>query len=141
MSSARTSVTGRSAGPAEAAAREIAEATGRQALGVACHMGDWDRIEALVERVYERFGRLDVLVNNAGINPGMMPVSAVTSEYFDKLYAVNVKGPLRLAALAAPRMGRAGGAAHGPSRRRQHRERHHGGRLRRRAGRRRLHLG
>ena len=104
-------VTGRKAGSVEAAAKELAEETGREVLPVACHMGDWQQIEALVDATWERFGKLDVLVNNAGINPMMMPVTEVTSEYFDKIYAVNVKGPMRLAALAAPRMGEAGGGS------------------------------
>jgi gluconate 5-dehydrogenase len=104
-------VTGRKVDATEAAAKELAEETGREVLPVACHMGDWDQIETLVERAFERFGKLDVLVNNAGINPAMMPVTAITSDYFDKIYAVNVKGPMRLAALVAPRMGEAGGGS------------------------------
>ena len=104
-------VTGRKQDACDAAAKEIAERTGRQALGVACHMGDWEQIEALVTRAYERFGKLDVLVNNAGINPGFVTVENVTSEFWDKLYDVNLKGPMRLAALVAPRMGEAGGGS------------------------------
>jgi NAD(P)-dependent dehydrogenase (short-subunit alcohol dehydrogenase family) len=106
---ARVVITSRKGDACEAAAREIATDTGRETLAAPCHMGDWDALPALVDRVYERFGRLDVLVNNAGINPATLPITEVTSEYFDKLYAVNVKGPMRLAALCAPRMGEAGG--------------------------------
>ena len=54
-------VTGRKTEATEAAAKELAEETGREVLPVACHMGDWDQIEALVERAYERFGKLDGL--------------------------------------------------------------------------------
>jgi NAD(P)-dependent dehydrogenase (short-subunit alcohol dehydrogenase family) len=104
-------VTGRKQDACDAAAKEIAERTGRQALGVACHMGDWDQIEALVARAYERFDRLDVLVNNAGINPGFATLENVTREFWDKVYDVNLKGPMRLAALVAPRMGEAGGGS------------------------------
>jgi NAD(P)-dependent dehydrogenase (short-subunit alcohol dehydrogenase family) len=104
-------VTGRKQPAAEAAASAIADQTGGRCLGLACHMGDWDQIEALVERAYGDFGRVDVLVNNAGINPAFMPVSEITSEFFDKVYAVNVKGPMRLAARVAPRMAEAGGGS------------------------------
>ena len=108
---AAVAITGRRQETCEAAAKGIAEETGRDVLPVACHMGDWDQIETLVERAYGHFGRLDVLVNNAGINPAFVPVAQITSGFFDKLYAVNVKGPMRLAALVAPRMGEAGGGS------------------------------
>jgi NAD(P)-dependent dehydrogenase (short-subunit alcohol dehydrogenase family) len=92
-------------------AAEIEESTGRRALSAACHLGDWDALAELTERVYDEFGRIDVLVNNAGINPAPTAVADITSEYFDKLFAVNVKGPVRLAGLIAPRMAAAGGGS------------------------------
>jgi NAD(P)-dependent dehydrogenase (short-subunit alcohol dehydrogenase family) len=104
-------LTGRKQDGCDAAAKEIAERTGRKVLGMACHMGDWDQIEALVPRVYDAFGRIDVLINNAGINPAFVALENVTSEYWDKVYDVNLKGPMRLAALIAPRMGQAGGGS------------------------------
>ncbi len=108
---AKLVITGRKQTAAEEAAREIADESGRACLGVACHMGEWDQIDALVERAYAEFGQVNVLINNAGINPAFMPVAQITSEFFDKLYAVNVKGPMRLAAQVAPRMGEAGGGS------------------------------
>ena len=89
-------------------AREVAESTGRRALPIACHLGEWDALPALVDRVYEGLGRIDVLVNNAGINPAMTPITEISEAYFDKLCNVNLKGPIRLAALCAPRMAEAG---------------------------------
>ena len=50
-------------------AGEIAAATGSEAVGLACHVGEWDEIPAFVSRVTDRFGRVDILINNAGINP------------------------------------------------------------------------
>ena len=85
-------------------ADEVTAATGRASLGVGCHMGDWDALPGLVEQVRDRFGRIDVLVNNAGINPAPTSVIDMTSEYLDKLFAVNLKGPVRLAGLVAPIM-------------------------------------
>ena len=92
-------------------AAEIEETTGRRALPYACHIGEWDALPGLVDRVYDEFGRLDVLVNNAGINPAMVPIVDMTESFFDKLAAVNLKGPIRLAALVAPRMGAQGGGS------------------------------
>jgi len=89
----------------EKAASEIA-ALGRRALPVACHVGDWAQCDALIERTLSEFGRIDILVNNAGIAPVAPRLADVTSELFDKTIAVNLKGPLRLAARAAEHMGR-----------------------------------
>jgi NAD(P)-dependent dehydrogenase (short-subunit alcohol dehydrogenase family) len=58
--------------------------------------------------VIAQFGRLDVLVNNAGVSPVYPSLVEVSEELFDKVVAVNLKGPFRLGALAANHM-----AAHG----------------------------
>lgn len=88
-------------------ARDV-EALGRRALPVACDMGRWDDVGALVEAAYGAFGKLDVLVNNAGM-PSRAPSSVETTEaHFDAVLAVNVKGPFRLSALVAERMKAAG---------------------------------
>jgi len=47
-------------------AEEVREATGRAALPYACHVGRWDELPGVLDAAYDRFGRLDVLVNNAG---------------------------------------------------------------------------
>src|SRR3712207_845822 len=52
-----------------ALAEEITGETGREALGVACHVGEWAQCDALAETAYARFGRVNVLVNNAGGSP------------------------------------------------------------------------
>ena len=67
-------------------------------------MGRWDDVERLVETAYDAFGRIDVLVNNAGIAPQYQSLGEVTEELFDKTIAVNLKGPFRLAALVGERM-------------------------------------
>jgi NAD(P)-dependent dehydrogenase (short-subunit alcohol dehydrogenase family) len=81
-----------------------ARAMGRRALAVRCHVGDWNQCAALVDATVGEFGRIDVLVNNAGIAPVPPSLIDVTSELFDKTIAVNLKGPLRLTALAAEHM-------------------------------------
>jgi len=88
----------------EALAREVREETGREALAVQCHAGRWADCDALVDRSYERFGRVDVLVNNAGMSPLYASLPEVSEELFDKVIAVNLRGPFRLSSLVATRM-------------------------------------
>lgn len=93
------------------AATEIAATTGRATLGAACHMGEWDAVPGLVDAVVERFGRIDIVVNNAGISPAFQPVAEMTGEYWHKVLAVNLDGPVRLAQCAAPVMRDGGGGS------------------------------
>ncbi len=94
----------------QALAKEV-EALGRQALPVACHVGHWAECDELAGRAYERFGQVDVLVNNAGMSP-LAPSSEQTAEeLFDKVIGVNFKGPFRLSALIGQRMYDAGGGS------------------------------
>jgi NAD(P)-dependent dehydrogenase (short-subunit alcohol dehydrogenase family) len=89
------------------ACEQVAEevrSRGRRALAVACHVGDWEQCDALIDAAVETFGHVDVLVNNAGIAPVPPSLRAVTSELFDKTIAVNLKGPLRLSARVAEHM-------------------------------------
>ena len=91
----------------EEVAAEIRTAGGR-AWAQACHVGDWDECEALIDAVARRFDRIDVLINNAGIAPVPPSLLGVTAELFDKTIAVNLKGPLRLSGLAAEHMPQGG---------------------------------
>ena len=77
---------------------------GRRALAVSCHVGDWDQCATLVDAAVSEFGRIDVLVNNAGMAPVPPSLADVTADLFDKTIAVNLKGPLRLTALTAEHM-------------------------------------
>jgi NAD(P)-dependent dehydrogenase (short-subunit alcohol dehydrogenase family) len=92
----------------ELVANEIC-ARGGRSLAVACHVADWAQCEVLIAESVGAFGRIDVLVNNAGIAPVPPSLAGVTSDLFDKTIGVNLKGPLRLSALAAEHMP-AGGA-------------------------------
>ena len=93
------------------AAEEIAAATGRRTLPVACHVGRWEDAEALVDAVYGEFGRCDVLVNNAGMSPLYPDLPSVTEELYDKVHAVNARGPFRLSALVGTRMAEGDGGS------------------------------
>ena len=76
----------------------------REAIAIRCDITD----EAAVERAFEEcigeLGGLDILVNNAGMAPVAPSALAVSEDLFDKIVAVNLKGPLRLSALAAEQM-------------------------------------
>ena len=95
----------------EALAQEVAAATGRRAVPVACHVGHWDDCGALIDTVYDRFGRVDVFVNNAGMSPLYENLASVTEELYDKTFAVNMKGPFRLGALVGARMAEGDGGS------------------------------
>ncbi len=90
------------------AAERIAALTGQTALGLGCHVGRWDDIESLASAAYEHFGKVDVLVNNAGMSPLYPSLGEVSEELWDKVQAVNLKGPFRLAALVGEKMVAAG---------------------------------
>ena len=94
----------------ESLAQEIRSAGG-DAMALACHVGQWDALEDAVDAVIARYGRIDVLINNAGMSP-IAPSLLETSEALvDKILDINLKGPLRLTALAATRMADTGGGA------------------------------
>ncbi|RAV01516.1 SDR family NAD(P)-dependent oxidoreductase [Mycolicibacter senuensis] len=92
----------------QATAAEIEAATGRAALPYAVHVGRWDQLDGLVDAAYERFGRIDVLVNNAGMSPVYDKQTDVTEKMFDAVVNLNLKGPFRLSALVGERMLAAG---------------------------------
>jgi len=77
----------------EMAAKQIETATGHRALPVGCHVGRWEDCDRLVDTVYEELGRCDVLVNNAGMSPLYDDLPSVTEELYDKVQAVNARGP------------------------------------------------
>ena len=83
-------ITSRKADACEEVANKIS-AMGRQALAYGCHVGQWDALDGLVEAAYERFGKVDILINNAGIvNSG--PIESFDEEAWDRIFEVNTKG-------------------------------------------------
>ena len=106
---ARVVVASRKADACAAAEQELADA-GHEALGVPCHLGEVGAVDELVAATVERFGGLDVLVNN-GANALAQPVGGYTEEGFDKSVAVNVRGPVFLVQHALPHLRASGHGA------------------------------
>jgi NAD(P)-dependent dehydrogenase (short-subunit alcohol dehydrogenase family) len=104
-------VASRKADSCAAVAEAITKETGVAAVPLALHVGQWESIEPAIDEIYERLGRLDVLVNNAGIAPLSPTLESVSEGLFDKIIEVNLKGPFRLMAVAGARMAAAGGGS------------------------------
>ncbi|MCI2230216.1 glucose 1-dehydrogenase [Polaribacter sp. MSW13] len=75
---------------------------GLKAVGIACHIGKEEQRKNLIDKTIEAFGRIDVLVNNAAINPVFGPIEDVDPAIFDKIMDVNVKAPWSLSNLVLP---------------------------------------
>ena len=88
--------------PTRASARRPSSAGG--AVAYPCHVGRWDELDALVEFVYAEFGRVDVLVNNAGMSPVYDRAQRRQRGALRQGGRVNLKGPFRLASLVGERM-------------------------------------
>ena len=102
-------VASRKIGSCESAAEEC-RAMGRRALAFAAHVGKWTECDALIAAAYAEFGRVDVLVNNAGMSPPM-PSHKVPEKLFDSVMNLNFKGPFRLASQIGKRMADGDGGA------------------------------
>lgn len=92
------------------AVQQKIEDEGGRAVPMACNMGALDQIEALFGEVGSRFGRLDILVNNAATNPYFGPMEGAPESAWDKTLAVNLKGPFFMIQQAAALMAATGGA-------------------------------
>ena len=95
---------------AEGVATELAATYQVNAAAFACDITDQAAVEALVAAVTARFGRLDILVNDAAFNKSVpfADLDGMTMELWDKIMAVNLTGPMRLTRAVAPVM-KAGG--------------------------------
>lgn len=101
-------IVSRNVEPCQALADEVAAEHGVRAVAHACHAGRWDELAALADAAYATFGRVDVLVNNAGKSPLYDDVADVDERMWDSVIGLNLKGPFRLSQLIGARMKQAG---------------------------------
>jgi NAD(P)-dependent dehydrogenase (short-subunit alcohol dehydrogenase family) len=98
---------------AEACADVVAaiEGSGAEACAIACNVSRQEQLEGLVTQTLERWGRIDILVCNAAVNPYFGPMSGISAEAYAKIMDSNVGSTFRLCNLAAPHIARAGGGS------------------------------
>jgi NAD(P)-dependent dehydrogenase (short-subunit alcohol dehydrogenase family) len=107
---ARVVLSSRKLEAVEAAAKAIRD-QGGEAVAVAAHVGEPAAVRGLVEKAVAAFGGIDVIVNNAATNPVYGPLLQADNVVFEKIMAVNVRGPLELAKLAHPHLVKRGGGS------------------------------
>ena len=82
----------------------VAKEIGERAVPVVCHVGRPDDLQRLADTLHFRFGRVDILVNNAATNVAQGPALSIDDAQFDKMIEVNLKSAFRLIRLIAPGM-------------------------------------
>lgn len=107
---ANVAIAGRRLESCEKTAEEV-RALGVECSAHACHVGHWEQCDALVEAAYAAHGRIDVLINNAGMSPLYDRPVDISEALYDKVLDVNLKGPFRLSAAIGERMIADGGGA------------------------------
>jgi gluconate 5-dehydrogenase/2-deoxy-D-gluconate 3-dehydrogenase len=96
-------VTSREERKAHAAAEEIRRETGKDTLGLAADVTDFSQIQAVVEKVVDTYGRLDILINNAGVNV-RKPILDYDEQSWDLVQTTNLKAPFLCAKAVVPQM-------------------------------------
>ena len=84
---------------------------GLQAISIPCHIGSAEDRQRLVEETLKAYGRIDILVINAAINPVFAPLHETADETWQKVMDTNLTGSLHLAKLTLPQMSTHGGGA------------------------------
>ncbi len=104
---AKVTVSSRKADACESVAEEINSqwaANGGEAISVPCHAGKDDELQALVDTVMERWGKITTLVPNVAVNPYHGPMAELPESAFDKILDTNVKATFKLCRMVLPQM-------------------------------------
>jgi dehydrogenase/reductase SDR family protein 4 len=92
----------------EKVAEEI-QAKGGKALAIPAHVGKKEEVQNVVQKTLKEYGRIDVLVNNAGANPVLSTLVDLEEEAFEKVFEVNLKGAFLMSKAVAKEMIKKGG--------------------------------
>ena len=106
---ARVAVLTRSRDEAEAACAEIRRHQG-EAIGITADISDSEQLVRGFRAIEDTWGRLDIVVANAGINGLWAPIEEITEQDWEKVFDINLKGTFQTVRLAVPLMKRDGGA-------------------------------
>ncbi len=93
---------------------EVAEAfkaDGLEAYGIACHVADPTHQQELIDKTIAHYGRIDILINNAGTNPYFGPIEDMPMSAFQRTLDINLHACLQLSSLAFPHMKKNGGGS------------------------------
>ncbi|MCX2721406.1 SDR family oxidoreductase [Roseibium salinum] len=88
----RVVIAGRRKDVLTATAAELATETGGEMTGIAADVGDPQSVRALFDEIERTFGRLDLLVNNAGISNSSVPLEDISFEEWNRVVAANLTG-------------------------------------------------
>ena len=98
----------------QAAVDEVAaqfQADGLKATGIECHVANAEHRAALIEKVMAKYGRIDILINNAGTNPYFGPLHKMPENLYQKTMDVNINSAMALSNLVYPIMKAQGGGS------------------------------
>lgn len=84
-------------------AQNIAGETGRDAIAVTCDVSDEESVKAAIEQVIDRFGKIDILLNNAGTN-ALGDVVNLPTEEWDRVLSTNLRGQFLMCKYVVPGM-------------------------------------
>jgi NAD(P)-dependent dehydrogenase (short-subunit alcohol dehydrogenase family) len=101
---AKVVVSSRKADACDAVTKEINDAFPGHAVAIPCNISYKEQLEALVAKTREAFGKIDILVCNAAVNPYAGPSAGIPDDAFDKIMDVNVKSNHWLAHMVLPEM-------------------------------------
>ena len=110
QSGAKVVISSRDQEALDAVAKEF-RAEGIEVAAIAASVGDYDDMKNLVDKTITKYGGVDILINNAAVNPVFGPLMDTSGDVFDKIMSVNVKGPLELAKMIQPSMAERGGGS------------------------------
>ncbi|MDF1687383.1 MAG: NAD(P)-dependent dehydrogenase (short-subunit alcohol dehydrogenase family) [Parvibaculaceae bacterium] len=101
---AKVVVSSRKADACDKVAGEINATHPDQAIAIPCNIGDKAQLQNLVDRTMEKWGKIDILVCNAAVNPYFGPASDIPDDAFDKVMANNIKSNHWLSNMVVPQM-------------------------------------